>query len=164
MLGSSVTPPASGGLAQRYLPGATMSHCEFERALFAIDPSRADFVLVVDDLLAAAQPEAYERMIPAIFRYFERHPLEDMGAPGALVHFVERFYPAYKPLLFASVKTHPSYNSVLMINRILNSCLTDAERREYLSALEIIATSSSAPTEIVTEAQSFIAYQSGRGS
>lgn len=52
----------------------------------------------------------------------ERHPLSDFGMPGAIVHYVEKFYKkGYEDLLIASVIRRPTVHTVWMLNRIKNA-------------------------------------------
>lgn len=52
----------------------------------------------------------------------ERHPLSDFGIPGAIVHYVERFYEnGYEDLLAASIARRPTLHTVWMVNRIKNA-------------------------------------------
>lgn len=52
----------------------------------------------------------------------ERHPLNDFGMPGAIVHYVEQFYKkGYEDLLIASVNRRPTLHTVWMMNRIINA-------------------------------------------
>lgn len=67
-----------------------------------------------------------------IFAFFEDHPVSYAGAPGALVHYIESFYPSYVPALLQSVLQRPSLNTILMTNRILNSSDCTAPLREEL--------------------------------
>ncbi|MCR6480697.1 hypothetical protein NU688_31400 [Variovorax sp. ZS18.2.2] len=109
---------------------------EFEQQLLRLDPAATDFVLRVDQLVEAVpESDRNEGLIEPIFAFFEAHPLDDMGAPGTLVHLTEGFYPSYTERLLDSLRTQPSYNAILMMNRILNGQLSDQERSKYMSAL-----------------------------
>jgi hypothetical protein len=109
---------------------------EFEQQLLRLDPAAADFVLSVDELVAAVPAaEKDDGLIEPIFAFFEAHPLDDMGAPGTLVHLLEESYPRYTERLLCSLRTRPSYNSILLTNRILNGQLSAQERSKYMSAL-----------------------------
>jgi hypothetical protein len=112
----------------------------FEERLHGLDPDVHDFVLRIDKLIADLDPKLGSAVTPVVFRFFENHPTSDMGAPGTLVHYLESFFPSYVELLKSSALLRPSYNSILMINRILNSsdCPTP-DRMEYLGILDTIA-------------------------
>ena len=90
----------------------------------------------VDELVEAV-PDAEKDagLIEPIFAFFEAHPLDDMGAPGTLVHLLEEFYPRYAERLLCSLRTRPSYSAILLTNRILNSRLSAQKRSKYRSAL-----------------------------
>lgn len=119
------------------LPTYTMNSLrEFEHQLFRLDPAATDFLLRVDELVEAVpESDRNEGLIEPIFAFFEAHPLDDMGEPGTLVHLTEGFYPSYTERLLDSLRTQPSYNAILMANRILNGRLSDQERSKYMSAL-----------------------------
>ena len=135
----------------------------FERGLSALDPDSDDFVLKIDELVQAVDAQHHVALIPAIFRYFEEHPLSEMGAPGTLVHLTEQFYPAYKHPLLRSLETKPSYNAILMTNRILNSDLSEVERNEYRCALVAVAENTSVSESLREEARHFSEHQRRRG-
>ena len=136
----------------------------FEARLMELDPRDDEFVLSVDTLLESLPVECHESLIPAIFRFFEKYPLEDCGAPGTLVHLTEHFYPSYKSILLNSLARAPSYNAILMTNRILNSNLSAQERQEYLSALSDVAIQPSVNPVLAQQARHFIEHQAKKHS
>ena len=59
--------------------------------------------------------------VEPLIKLMERHPLADFGVPGAIVHFVEKFYKnGYEDILYQSVKCSPAMHTVWMLNRICN--------------------------------------------
>ena len=72
--------------------------------------------------------------VEPLLKLMERHPLTDFGMPGAIVHFVERFYKqGYEDMLFQSVKNSPTIHTVWMLNRICNDKNSDDKFRELLA-------------------------------
>ena len=72
--------------------------------------------------------------VEPLLKLMERHPLADFGMPGAIVHFVERFYKqGYEDMLFQSVKNSPTIHTVWMLNRICNYKNSDDKFRELLA-------------------------------
>ena len=72
--------------------------------------------------------------VEPLLKLMERHPLADFGVPGAIVHFVERFYKqGYEDILFQSVKNSPTIHTVWMLNRICNDKNSDDKFRELLA-------------------------------
>lgn len=137
----------------------------FEEQLMKLDPVEDDeFVLKVDELIDAINPEIHEKLIPTIFGFFEKNSLADCGAPGTLVHLTEHYYPNYLPNLISSIKKKLSYNAIFMINRILNSELPKEKRKELLSLLEAVKNDSSVHSVLREEAENFIEYQSKKNS
>lgn len=59
--------------------------------------------------------------VEPLIKLMERYPLADFGVPGAIVHFVERYYKkGYEDILYQSVKRSPAMHTVWMLNRICN--------------------------------------------
>ncbi len=59
--------------------------------------------------------------VEPLIKLMERHPLADFGAPGAIVHFVEKYYKkGYEEILYQSIKRSPAMHTVWMLNRICN--------------------------------------------
>lgn len=60
--------------------------------------------------------------VEPLLLFMERHPLNDFGMPGAIVHYVEQFYKkGYEDLLIASVIRRSTLHTIWMINRIKNA-------------------------------------------
>jgi len=133
---------------------------QFEIELMKLNPEGDQFYLQVDELLESVSQELYEALIPSIFSFFESHPIENCGMPGTLVHLVEDFYPNYKSILLQSLAKAPSYNAILMVNRILNSKLSKQDREEYISTLVEIRDNQEIKPELRKDAEEYIDYQS----
>jgi hypothetical protein len=74
------------------------------------------------------------RAAPAMFGLLERFPDAEFGSPGPLVHELEAI-PGYLPLLRDSVRRQPTYHTVWMINRLLNTKLPSEQRASWLLEL-----------------------------
>lgn len=85
----------------------------------------------------------------------ERHPLSDFGMPGAIVHYVERFYKnGYEDLLISSVVRRPTLHTVWMMNRIKN---TGENSERYEKILRDILTKQDVEEEIKKSVKGFLA-------
>ena len=84
---------------------------------------RDDFEEVQEECLYQIEKENVGiSAVEPLLLFMERHPLSDFGMPGAIVHYVERFYKnGYEDLLIASVTRRPTLHTVWMINRIKNA-------------------------------------------
>lgn len=142
-----------------------MSQVEvFKTELMKLQPSDDEYPAQVDELLESIPEELHESLIPSIFHFFEAHPLEECGMPGGLVHLVEDYYPNYKQILIGSMQKAPNFSSILMVNRILNSALSEDERNEYTALLVELSNNSGADEALRINAQEFIKYQSEKSS
>lgn len=97
-------------------------------------------------------------IIEELLSIMERHPLDDFGMPGAMVHFIERFYPEFVPLLICSVKRAPAMHTVWMLNRCING---SDDNEELLSVLKSIANDDTTDKAIKDSAIRFLDYQAG---
>ena len=93
------------------------------------------------------------------FLFFESHSKADLGMPGPLVHFLEKFYPMYLDELLASVERMPTTYTVWMINRILNSQIENSLREHLLSLLQKVSQNQNAEEIIREQAIELIKYQ-----
>jgi hypothetical protein len=67
----------------------------------------------------------------------EDHPSIEYGTPGALVHFVERFYgKGYEDKLVESVKRKPTLSTVWMLNRLINGTKVPDTKRLLVATLK----------------------------
>src|SRR5262245_42760781 len=89
--------------------------------------------------IAAAEDRA--SAIRPILRFMERHPDDDLGAPGPFVHLLEKL-PGYEPELLVSVRKAPTALTVWMLNRIINVSREDA-KGGLLAAMREIASNAS---------------------
>jgi hypothetical protein len=75
--------------------------------------------------------------VEPILRFMEDHPELDLGTPGPLVHFVERFYgKGYESKLVASVPRKPTSHTLWMLNRLINGTDEGEERRRLVDLME----------------------------
>lgn len=60
-------------------------------------------------------------LVAPILEFISEHPEVDFGAPGELVHFVERFYhQGYEDLLMEVVGKKPTLHNIWMLHRCCN--------------------------------------------
>ena len=93
------------------------------------------------------------------FLFFETHSNADLGMPGPLVHFLEKFYPKYLDELCASVERIPTTYTVWMINRVLNSQIENSVREHLLGFLLKVSRNQHVDDVIREQAIEHIKYQ-----
>jgi hypothetical protein len=95
--------------------------------------------------------------VEPVLGFMEEHPSIDFGAPGALVHFLERFYrKGYEEKLIASVRRRPTSVTVWMVNRLLNGAKREEERAVLLKTLEEVLRNPLADSGAVQMANRFL--------
>lgn len=114
-----------------------------------------DFELVMEDnvMKLEIQNIGIEAVKP-LLQLMERHPLVDFGVPGAIVHFVERFYKkGYEELLVESIKRKPTMHTVWMLNRIING---SENKKDYIELMNAIIEHDGVEDEIRKQARAFM--------
>jgi len=91
--------------------------------------------------------------VEPILRFFEDHEDLDMGAPGPLVHYVEKFYKAgYEERLLRSLDRKPTLKTLEMLNRLINGTDEPPLRQRYVAVCERAAHSDLATFQTKEEA------------
>lgn len=114
-----------------------------------------DFELVMEDNIRNLEMQnvGIEAVAP-LLQLIERHPLDDFGVPGAIVHFVERFYKkGYEELLIESIKRRPTMHTVWMLNRIING---SENKDDYIEVMKDIVDCSDVEDAIKNEVRAFL--------
>ncbi len=76
--------------------------------------------------------------IGPILQFMENHPDVDLGSPGALVHFSEKFYGhgyGYEEKILESLSRRPVSHTIWMLNRLINGTKVPAVRQRYVDAM-----------------------------
>jgi len=116
-----------------------------------------DFEYDSEDIMAQIEETgAGIETIENLLAIMERHPLDDFGMPGAMVHFMERFYPDFLPFLFRSVRRAPALHTVWMLNRCMNG---SSDKEPYRSALHDVVNNENADQAVRDSAREFLANQ-----
>ena len=100
--------------------------------------SGGDLITEAEELVDDLQMEGCGLAeVKCIVGIMEEHPQIDFGAPGPLVHWLERFYKqGYENLLLDSVCRQPTSHTVWMLNRIINGTKNNEERVKFVKALK----------------------------
>lgn len=92
--------------------------------------------------------------VTPLLQLMERHPMDDFGMPGAIVHFVEQFYKkGYEQLLIESVERRPTMHTVWMLNRVMNGT---ENKNDYLEIMKAVTSRSDIEDEIKNLAKEFL--------
>lgn len=119
--------------------------------------SEFDCVMYEARDLLEAEGAGIEAVTP-ILELMERHPLVCFGSPGALVHFMEKFYKkGYEELLEGSVQRIPTIHTVWLLNRLINGA-TDEKAIEYIQIMKSIYANNELHEEIRSVAKDFLEY------
>jgi hypothetical protein len=109
-----------------------------------------------------------DRAMPAMFALLERFPDTDsLGVPGPLVHEMEAIldpdgHHAHLSLLRDSVRRQPSYYTIWMMNRILNTELPREQRESWLLELRAAIEHPRSSEDIRRTVERYLDYQAGQ--
>lgn len=119
----------------------------------AVGTDDFEFIMEENIMKIEAEGVGIEAVTP-LLQLMERHPLDDFGMPGAIVHFVERFYKnGYEELLIESVKRRPTMHTVWMLNRVMNG---SENKNNYLEIMKEITERSDIEETIRNSASEFM--------
>ena len=116
-------------------------------------------VLAMDEAVLAIDrlPEP-RQAVPLLFDWFEAHAGQDVGSPGAFVHFIEEKLDFF-PLLLASLARKPTGITVWMVNRIANAATNAPEIQPWIDVLQAALVHPLADEECRDDAQHFLQRQ-----
>jgi hypothetical protein len=115
------------------------------------------------DRLQPLAPELRTPVVPAILSLIERYPEAELGSPGPLVHELESI-PGYESFLRDSVLRQPADLNVWMVNRILNSEVSQDVRLDWLDVMSQVLKHSGASKEVQQTAADFLECQHSRSA
>jgi hypothetical protein len=96
--------------------------------------------------------------VEPVLRFMESHPTLDYGAPGALTHFIERFWRhGYEEKLLASVRRRPTEHTTWLLNRVINGEKDEAVRGTYIAVMRAIAIDAAIEEQARLSASQFLA-------
>lgn len=108
--------------------------------------------------LKSLAPELRTLAVPAMLSLIERYPDAELGSPGPLVHELVAI-PGYESFLRDSVLRQPADLNVWMVNRILNSDVSQDVRLGWLSVMKQVLKHSRASREVQQAVADFLEQQ-----
>lgn len=114
-----------------------------------------NFEFIMEENIMKLEVEGVDiEAVTPLLELMERHPMDDFGMPGAIVHFVERFYKnGYEELLIESVKRRPTMHTVWMLNRVMNG---SENKNDYLEIMKEVTERSDIEEAIKNSASEFM--------
>ena len=103
--------------------------------------NNGEFAVDIEELVDDLQAVDFElEDLACILRIMERHERFDFGAPGALVHLLERFYKrGYEELLLESIARKPTSHTVWMLNRVINGIKNSKNLVKYIRVMRDVS-------------------------
>jgi len=93
-----------------------------------------------------------------ILRFMEQQPSCDFGTPGPLTHYMEGFYGnGYEDKLVESIERKPTFQTIWMLNRVINSTRNLELREKFGTVLERARYNPDVEDELRSQIDHFIA-------
>ena len=122
------------------------------------EDGEADVLAMDEAVLAIDRLPEPRQAVPLLFDWFEAHAGQDVGSPGAFVHFIEEKLDFF-PLLLASLARKPTGITVWMVNRIANAATSAPEVQPWIDVLQAALVHPLADEECRDDAQHFLQRQ-----
>lgn len=122
------------------------------------EDGEADVLAMDEAVLAIDRLPEPRQAVPLLFDWFEAHAGQDVGSPGAFVHFIEEKLDFF-PLLLASLARKPTGITVWMVNRIANAATSAPEVQLWIDVLQAAMVHPLADEECRDDAQHFLQRQ-----
>ena len=122
------------------------------------EDGEADVLAMDEAVLAIDRLPEPRQAVPLLFDWFEAHAGQDVGSPGAFVHFIEEKLDFF-PLLLASLARKPTGITVWMVNRIANAATNAPEIQPWIDVLQAALVHPLADEECRDDAQHFLQRQ-----
>jgi hypothetical protein len=107
--------------------------------------------------------------VKPILLFMESHPQIDYGAPGPLVHFMERHYKSdeeyrntYEELVVESIRRKPTAHTVFLLNRLMNGAKVPEKKQRFMAKMAEARTSPSADQPTIEAIDGFLEFQAER--
>jgi hypothetical protein len=102
--------------------------------------------------------------VEPILRFMEEHPAINFGMPGALTHFMERFYQhGYEEKLLESISRRPTSHTVWLLTRVINGAESEDIKQRLVSAMEQAKSNSAADHDTLRRLDHFLSRLGSKG-
>lgn len=122
-----------------------------------LENDNVDFLYELTEKLILTQ-DSY-LAIESVYKLIEKYPEADLGSPGPLVHFLEKFPDLYVEPLKTSLQRRPTTLTVWMLNRIINGEENVIEKANYLLLMRQLIDHPLVDNELKDDILQFIEYQ-----
>jgi hypothetical protein len=135
-----------------------MNVAELEARLRSAAEDKDDFPYAVDDIVEELPVDPGNLdLVACVLGFMEMHGNLDYGAPGSLVHYLERFYRrGYEELLLSSVARRPVSPTVAMLKRAINAASDETEKARLVAALRLVKEHPQADSDVKRLASLFL--------
>lgn len=108
------------------------------------DFGASDLELALYDLSDMLEGQELSDILADIFSFYEKHPNVELGTPGPLVTLMENASTDYLPALITSVESRPTYVTVNILARVINTDIDESDKARFLAIIDAIANNADA--------------------
>lgn len=145
--------------AQVHMFCERLSCLDVEQYLKSGDFGASDLELALYDLSDMVEGEELGDVLPKIFAFYEKHPHIEQGNLGPLANLVENSGTDYIPPLLTSIQSKPTYVTVNLLARVINSDVSEADRERFISIIKKLASDDSIDTFARATAKEYIEHK-----
>jgi hypothetical protein len=123
------------------------------------DFGTADLELALYDLSDMLEGQELSDVLADIFRFYEKYPDIELGNPGPLVTLMENSGINYVPALLTSLESKPTYVTVNILARVVNTDIDNVDKVRYLAIIDAIAKSTDANESAIASAKEYLEHR-----
>jgi hypothetical protein len=120
---------------------------------------KSDLELALYDLSDMMEGENVEDVIEDIFGFYERNPEIEIGVSGPLVNLIERSGVDYVPALVASLKSKPTFVTLNVLARAINSDIDDKDKTLFIDIIDTVANDAGANKFAIATAKEYLEHR-----
>jgi hypothetical protein len=123
------------------------------------DFGASDLELALYDLSDMLEGQELGDTLADIFTFYEKYPNIELGTPGPLVTLIEGSSTDYLPALLASLESRPTYVTVNILARVINTDIDESEKTRFLAIIDAVANHADADESARATAKEYLEHR-----
>ena len=123
------------------------------------DFGASDLELALYDLSDMLEGQELGDTLADIFTFYEKYPNIELGTPGPLVTLIEGSSTNYLPALLASLESRPTYVTVNILARVINTDIDESEKTRFLAIIDAVANHAGADESARATAKEYLEHR-----
>ena len=123
------------------------------------DFGASDLELALYDLSDMLEGQELGDTLADIFTFYEKYPNIELGTPGPLVTLIEGSSTNYLPALLASLESRPTYVTVNILARVINTDIDESDKKRFLAIIDAVANHAGADESARATAKEYLEHR-----